>query len=399
MKRIFGKKTDSKIVMFKNYLILFIMASVLPLSKSAAQKATPLSWSVAATLMQNNKPSIGFAGMLSGVNNNVLLIAGGANFPDAMPWQGGKKYYSDKIFVLEKKGDSFVWNTKNTTTLPEPIAYPGAASTDKGVFYVGGDNEKGISSKAGLLTWNKSKQQVAYKNLPDLPVSVTAPAVCALGNTVYVVCGDQAQQSSNKFFCIDLATKQPEWKPLPEAPLALANGMAVIQNNKLYLIGGRTKSSTGISQLHSTTFVFDLKKQNWQKLADIFDGEKSTPFTASAAFAWGKNYIVLAGGDKGDVFHQIETYLSQIAKTDDATQKEKLIKDKNELVMHHQGFSTDVLLYNIKLNQWTKMGNLPVAAQVTTSASVWEGNFMLSSGEIRPGVRSPRILIGRPGLK
>lgn len=388
-------------MILKYFSFTILLLVTMPVAKLAAQKknAPHVQWSVAATLMNDAKPSIGFAGMLSGVNNNVLLIAGGANFPDAMPWQGGKKYYSDKIFVLEKKGNAFVWNKKNTAPLPQPIAYAGAATTGKGVVYVGGDNESGISNKAYLLKWISSKQVVDCKPLPDLPVAITAPAVTANGNTVYVLCGDEAKNSSDHFFSLDLDAKKPEWKSLPHAPLALANGMAVIQNNKLYLIGGRTKSSTGISDLHSTVFAYDIKKQSWQKFSDIYDGEKNTPFTAGAAFAFGKNYIILAGGDKGDVFHQIETFLLQMAQTNDDAEKAKLLKEKNELVMHHQGFSTDVLLYDIKLNKWSKMGYLPVAGQVTTTTAIWDSNFIISSGEIRPGVRSPKILIGRPELK
>jgi hypothetical protein len=44
----------------------------------------------------------GLAGAFAGVSNGVLIIAGGANFPDAAPWKGGKKVWWDKIQVLEK---------------------------------------------------------------------------------------------------------------------------------------------------------------------------------------------------------------------------------------------------------------------------------------------------------
>lgn len=366
-------------------------------TKSIAQPA--IQWNVAATIMNGDRHSIGFAGMAGGINNDVLLIAGGANFPNGMPWQGGKKNYSNKIFVLEKNNKSFQWNTKNISVLEEPIAYAGAASTEKGVVIVGGDNTNGISSKAYLLKWIKSKQTVEVKSLPDLPVAVTAPAVCSNGNTVYVLCGDEAANSSNGFYALDLSAKKPVWAKMPDAPIALANGMAVFQNKKLYLIGGRSKSSTGISDLHSTNFVFDFKTNSWKKLADIFDGKQKTPFTAGAAFAVGTNFIVLAGGDKGDVFHQIETKLSEIAQAKTEEEKAQLVDEKNELVMHHQGFSTDVLVYDIKLNKWTKTGNLPVAAQVTTSATKWGKDLIISSGEIRPGVRSPKILIGRMQMR
>ena len=33
----------------------------------------------------------GFAGAFTGVSKGHLLVAGGANFPDAPPWENGKK--------------------------------------------------------------------------------------------------------------------------------------------------------------------------------------------------------------------------------------------------------------------------------------------------------------------
>ncbi|HLU88819.1 MAG TPA: hypothetical protein VKZ51_03230, partial [Cyclobacteriaceae bacterium] len=39
----------------------------------------------------------GFAGMYAGVSNGVLIGAGGANFPDKKPWEGGEKVWYDHI--------------------------------------------------------------------------------------------------------------------------------------------------------------------------------------------------------------------------------------------------------------------------------------------------------------
>ena len=36
-------------------------------------------------------PNIGVAGAFSGVHNGAMVVAGGANFPNGMPWEGGKK--------------------------------------------------------------------------------------------------------------------------------------------------------------------------------------------------------------------------------------------------------------------------------------------------------------------
>ena len=49
--------------------------------------------------------STGAAGAFVGVHNGAVIVAGGANFPDAPPWQGGKKIWRDDIFVLQKAAD------------------------------------------------------------------------------------------------------------------------------------------------------------------------------------------------------------------------------------------------------------------------------------------------------
>ncbi len=44
----------------------------------------------------------GFAGMFSGTSHGVLMAAGGANFPEGRPWEGGQKTWHDTIYVLQK---------------------------------------------------------------------------------------------------------------------------------------------------------------------------------------------------------------------------------------------------------------------------------------------------------
>ncbi|MCC7378652.1 MAG: hypothetical protein IT255_04785 [Chitinophagaceae bacterium] len=64
-----------------------------------------VKWKIAAQLPPTNGEtvSIGLAGPLTGVTNDVLIVAGGANFPDGLPWNGGKKKYHNDIFVLQLK--------------------------------------------------------------------------------------------------------------------------------------------------------------------------------------------------------------------------------------------------------------------------------------------------------
>ncbi|MBG6234217.1 cyclically-permuted mutarotase family protein [Pedobacter sp. CAN_A7] len=367
-------------------------------SSCVIQKApiTNIAWSKVAQLKnRDGRISLGFAGAINAVTNNVLVVAGGANFPEQMPWDGGRKYYSKEIHILQKFGDVFSWDAAVSRTLPVAIAYCGYTSTEFGIVYAGGENEAGLSKSAFLLQWNPDAHEVEVKPLPDLPVALTNIGLSHLNNVVYAVGGDQQSNSSNKVFSLDLNNQSPQWKKLPDMPVALANSLVIAQQGKLYVIGGRTKTASGISDLQSSTYVYDPAKESWSNLAPISDSKSFSNFSAGTGLAIGEDYILVTGGDNGEVFHQIETLIAQIAKTASAEEKAQLMAKKNALSIHHKGFDRDVLLYHIKKNQWTTIGELPFPAPVTTSAALWEGRIVLSNGEVSPGVRTPNVMLGK----
>lgn len=378
---------------------IFFMMSITSVSSQKKDFDT-IDWKIAAYVQNaDGSPSLGFAGPINGVHNDVFIVTGGANFPYKMPWEGGKKKYSDEIHVLQKEDGNFIWNKKTKARLPEPIAYCGVTSTDLGIVYVGGENENGLSNKAYILKWNAAQNDVTVLSLPQFPIAISNIALTHIGNVVYAVGGDEAKNSSNLFYSLDLNVLKPEWCELPNLPMALANAVAVEQETKggkaIFVIGGRTKTTSGISDLHNTTFVFNIEKQTWTRAAVISDGVNTTNFSAGAGVALGTHSILITGGDNGVTFHKIETYLSQIAQSNSAEEKERLITEKNVLNTQHQGFYKGMLLYNAVTNTWTKIGELPFLAPVTTTAVLWGNDIVLSNGEIKPGIRTPNIMIGK----
>jgi len=67
-------------------------------------------------------------------------------------------------------------------------------------------------------------------------------------------------------------------------------------------------------------------------------------------------------------------------------------------VKDHPGFARRVLAYHTGSNQWTEAGE-GEAAHVTTTMSAWRGGFVIPSGEVRPGVRSPEVWFIQPLAK
>ena len=387
--------------MNKSIFPLLFISLIMATTDAFSQKkeVNHVDWTTAAQLQNSDGSlSIGYAGPINGISNEVLIVSGGANFPDKMPWEGGKKSYSKTIHVLEKCKDQYTWNNEVKSVLPEAIAYCGSTSTDLGVVYVGGENENGLSNKSYLLKWNAAKKEVEAKVLPDFPFAIANISLTHIGNTVYAVGGDEAAKSSDFFASLDLNEANPQWKTLPNLPLALANAVVIAQKGKngvnIYVVGGRTKTASGISDLHNTTFVFDVKKQIWEAAATISDGKSSTNFSAGAGVAVGSHSVLIVGGDDGVVFHQIETYLSQIAQAGSEELKAELIAKKNKLVTNHPGFFNGILLYNTLTNEWSKVGELPFLPHVTTPAVLWNKKIILSNGEIKPGIRTPNVMLG-----
>ncbi|MBB2144698.1 galactose oxidase [Pedobacter sp. LMG 31464] len=383
------------------FYLLFFPFSMLITETALAQKKsiTQVKWTTIAQLKNaDGKSSLGFAGAINGFYNHALLVAGGANFPDKMPWEQGKKYYSKEVQISQKVGDNWQWNKNFKGELPEPIAYCGNTVTNLGIVYAGGENEQGLSNKAYLLSFSNDNNELKIKSLPNLPKAISNINLTSVGNVVYAVGGDEQTKSSNQFLSIDLDCETPEWKVLPNLPIALANSVVVAQQKDhdvaIYVIGGRSKTSTGISDLHHTTFAFDLKKKVWKTLAPISDGKEISNLSAAAGIAVGKNYILIPGGDNGKTFHQIELYLNQMANAKTDEEKTRLTAAKNELVIHHKGFYRGVLLYNTHTNTWSKISELPFLAPVTTTATKYGNSIILSNGEVKPGIRTPNIMLG-----
>ena len=53
-------------------------------------------------------------------------------------------------------------------------------------------------------------------------------------------------------------------------------------------------------------------------------------------------------------------------------------------------FPRDVLSYDTRMNTWKVIDQMPIGV-VTTSAVEWNNKIVIPSGEIRPGVRTPKV--------
>lgn len=375
---------------------LFIICMFLKAEIPAQVSFVPtINWKIDAGIPSANGKgkALGFAGPVTGIHNNVLVIAGGANFPEGMPWQGGKKKYYNEAYLFKLKSDGVKLRNKKYA-LPHKIAYAANCSAPMGIIYAGGENEEGLSNKVFLLIWEKNASGINIKKLPELPLALTNASATVIENIVYIAGGETTSSVSDQLLSLDLKNTAEGWQRLQDIPKPVSHAVFVAQSNGyypcLYLLGGRKKNSNGISELYSSVYEFDLKNNSW-------DEKKSLPFSLSAGtgITIGSDKILIFGGDKGETFHKTELMIASINAETNEFKKQELIQQKNQLQISHPGFSNEILLYNTINDDWKVIGEIPFITPVTTSAFKWNDCVVIPSGEIKAGIRTPQILIGK----
>jgi len=373
------------------FAILNLM--ILPASLQAQKNAgTEFIWKIAGELPPDASgiPSIGFAGATAGYHKDHLIVAGGANFADKMPWEGGKKKYTANI-VVHKKLPNNLQLIDKSFSLPTPLAYAASCTTPIGVFYGGGENEQGVQSKAALLQWDNQQSSLTIQSLPNLPIAITNASAVCLQQIVYVAGGEMASGVSDKLFSLDLSQIEWGWKELPSIPHPVSHAVLIAatihKQTSLFICGGRMKTPSGISQLYNEVYQFQVSSSKWILVSSL-----PTTLSAGIGFFLPPNKLVLIGGDQGTLFHQTELWLNAIQQEKNDSVKQKIIQQKNTLQQTHPGFSKEVLITEYPALAW-KVGNtLPFPAPVTTSLVPISGGYLIPSGEIRPGVRTPQII-------
>ena len=334
----------------------------------------------------------GVAGALAGFIHHKLIVAGGANFGDSVPWRGGKKHYHDEIFILTPSPGEGKW-VQAQTLLPNAVAYSSCVSYAGHLFCIGGEDAAGPLNQ--VICLENVSGKIRINQLAPLPQPVTSGGAALIGSIVYLAGGAGKSGAMDELYSADLNREELEWLTLPKLPVPLSNAVVVSQDDGtetcIYVIGGRNKISI-ISKFYPDIWKYSPSKMKWVKA-----GELVTPsgapmgLSAGTGAAIGNSHIVLFGGDAGIIFNRTERLLDAIANASNEEEKQTLIREKNSGLENHPGFSRAVVDYNTITGEMTWIAELPGPGQVTTTAVSAGDSVFIPSGEIRPGIRTPVV--------
>lgn len=316
---------------------------------------------------------IGFAGMFAGVSGNALLAGGGSQFPHQPAWAGGKKIHNDRIYLLERPDAG--WKILDQK-LSSPRSLMASANYGEKILLLGGMNDEACLTEVIALSWQDGK--LISEQLPDLPEPRAIAAAAVVGSHLYIAGGVDTPATngpSKKAWRLNLADTAPKWEALPDLPGdAIFCAAGTGDGRYFYVIGGLAKSPErkAIALVHR----FDPEKGAWETLPSL-----PSPRIAGCA--------VVGPSSEKEIF-----VVGGYANFFKGEQKD------------HPGFDSETYVYNPRLATWRRGPDFPTVRQegtlptsrpgpepvVATSALLWQGHYIVISGEVRPATRTPAVV-------
>ncbi|HRP54908.1 sodium/solute symporter [Agriterribacter sp.] len=361
---------------------LLIILFFLPMS-SISQDQKYFNWNTLSPYPDKD----GWAGSYAGVSNGALIIAGGANFPDdTRPWNNGKKAWHKKIFVLEMPDGSW----KEAGSLPREMGYGVSLTYNNSLLCIGGGDARGNYADVFMLTYLSGAVETV--RLPDMPAPLINACGVMVKDVVYIAGGIKTPDGKTEKICwsLDLAAPGEGWNILPEMPgSSRMLATAATADGKVYVLGGvELVTQPGDSVLKRNylkdCWEYTPADQSWKRIADLPHPVAAAP---GPAYNAGQSHIMLFGGDNGENAAKVSA-----------------LKDD------HPGFSSDILAYNTITDTWSVTGKIPINiredaavhphnstyAPVTTPLVIWNNNIVIAGGEVRPAVRTNKVLMATP---
>ena len=308
----------------------------------------------------------GFAGSFAGVVDGSLVVAGGANFPDAKPWEGGTKRWHDRVFVL----DSPAGRWREAGRLPRPLGYGVAVTTPTGLLCIGGSDER--SHRAEVFELRRDGEHLRAIPLPALPVAVANMCGALVGRVVHIVGGQEtptATAAVARAWTLDLDRPDAGWQeiePLPARGRILAAAGVV---GDTFVVAGGAGLEAGSDGKAARVWLRDAwafdaaagGNKRWRRIADLPRAAVAAPSPMPLDAA---GRLLVLGGDDG----------TQVG-----------VKP-----VDHAGFPRDILAWDPAADAWVAAGEV-AEGLVTTPTVNWDGAVVVPGGELRPGIRSNHV--------
>ena len=340
----------------------------------------------------NTDSQLGMAGPITAILDDKLIIIGGSNFPDNYPWNNGKKKFLDEVHIgVLTKANKLDWIDQNKYTFP--IAFCNGLSTtvNSTIFVFGGKTNNGINNIVYRIRFD-DKNRLKFDSISTLPTNFT-PTACGLIDNTILIHGYNIVE--NIMYRFDVNTYS--WtlaKGLTGEVRTESIVSAIVGtrgNEKFYLFGGRHINGTKLS-IFNDCWSYSPGQNEWQYVGEMKMTNKKMTLMAAPVTLLDDTKLVFFGGDDGVSFKKRFELEQQIknASGDQKTHLETLLREE---FISHKGFSKNIRVFDTQKKTWYNEGSISnQQLPVCTSALRWGDKIVIPSGEIKPGIRSAKVL-------
>lgn len=306
-------------------------------------------------------PGAGLSGHYVAVLDGVLTVAGGANFPDRPPYEGGKKAFYADILTLEG-GE---WKTSGA--LPASSAYGAFASSGEKLFVAGGAGGNGETASFVCVSLKGGKAEVF--DLPSLPAAVQQCGGAVEGDYFYLAGGFNAGGPFTDVMRFDF--KENAWQVLAQLPEPMVQPVVAVRNGVLYVWGGFNPD-----EKKALDYGYRFADGRWGRIPGLPDGGTMT----GSAYAVSDARLYVTGGVDADVFNAAI-----------ALPPEK-IREYQTRPVEYYNFRNDVYCFDFETELWSLVAaGCNGTARAGAACVVSDGMLINVNGELKPVVRSSEI--------
>ncbi|WP_294225479.1 N-acetylneuraminate epimerase [uncultured Shimia sp.] len=221
---------------------------------------------------------------------------------------------------------------------------------------------------------------------PDLPVGFKNGVFAQDGNTAFIGLGS----TGNALYSMDLGSDVRTWKAMSSFPGPSTNGAAfALAGDKLFVFSGSGKANPDDASpvIFTDVYAYDTLADTWAKI------ETATPvgLLGASAHAIDEDRIAIFGGYNKELF---DGYLHDVLTTDKEKEPEKwqkIVDDYMGMPPEDYLWNTQVLLYTVSTNSWSDLGENPYLPNTGSAVVENDKGILLINGEIKPGLRTPKI--------
>lgn len=292
----------------------------------------------------------GVSAPFCGFLDACLIVAGGANFPDKPLLEGGAKKVYDDIWRFDGSAWECIGHLEDSTAygatfqLPDALVFAGGSGQDK-VY---------LLDSGGL------------RRLPSLPELVSEAGASACGERLYLA-------GAGKVYSCKAGEWQ--WDVLAEMPAPLVQPLLFATSEWLYLWGGFNPDTLEVPSC-GWKLSLSSPEDGWQPAPGVPDGGT---FVGAAGVPLPDGRLAVVGGVNRDIFSRA------LHNT-----PEDRIPYLSKLPAEYR-FRKTVYIFDPAGETWCGLLSDDACALAGPGLAFDGASLVVAGGEIKPGVRSPRI--------